>query len=134
MFENGSKFSLGLDIGSISINTVLINDKNEIIDNRYDYCHGKPFHVLLEVLTKIIDKYSYQNVDIVAFTGSGGKKASEILGGYFVNEIISQSSSVAKLYPHVKTIIEMGGEDSKLISMDKSKNAGKIKPFRFCHE
>lgn len=120
MYNTGNKFSLGVDIGSISINTVIVDSNNQILENRYDYCHGKPFSILLTVLNNIFQKYDKNDLDKLAFTGSGGKKASEILGGNFVNEIISQSSSVAKLYPEVKTIIEMGGEDSKMISMDNS--------------
>jgi activator of 2-hydroxyglutaryl-CoA dehydratase len=54
----------------------------------------------------------------IAFTGSGGKQAAELTGGVFVNEIIAQSTSVGELYPHIRTIIEMGGEDSKLIFME----------------
>lgn len=125
MNEVNVKYTLGIDIGSISVNTVLLNENNEIVENRYDYCHGKPFHVLQTILNEITAKYKHESIENVAFTGSGGKKASEILGGYFVNEIISQSSSVAKLYPHVKTIIEMGGEDSKLILMNESEIEGK---------
>ena len=123
--KNGLKLNLGLDIGSISINTVLINDKKEIIENRYDYCHGRPFHVLKDVLSEIIKKYGKDKIGLTAITGTGGKQASELIGGYFVNEVISQSYSVGELYPHVKTVIEMGGEDSKLIFMETRQAAEK---------
>ena len=106
---------LGIDIGSISINTVLINTQKAIIENRYDFCHGKPFHKLLEVLEELLDRHKEDNIVGVALTGTGGKLTSELIGGEYVNEIISQSESVSKLYPKAKTIIEMGGEDSKLI-------------------
>jgi predicted CoA-substrate-specific enzyme activase len=117
------KVHIGLDIGSISINTVLLNDDKEVIENRYTYCLGKPFHVLKTVLSEIIEEYGTANIGLVAVTGSGGKQAAELIGGDFVNEIIAQSSSVAVLYPHVNTIIEMGGEDSKLIFMHGTETA-----------
>ena len=47
----------------------------------------------------------------------GGKLAAQLLGGRFVNEIVAQSSAVAALYPQARTVIEMGGEDSKLLVM-----------------
>ncbi len=125
MFDNGKKISLGLDVGSISINTVLINDKKEIIENRYDYCHGKPFHVLKDVLDEILLKYGKEQIGLTVITGTAGEQVSELIGGFFVNEIIAQSSSVAELYPHVKTVIEMGGEDSKLIFMETREAAEK---------
>lgn len=113
-----SKFNLGLDIGSISVNAVLLDDSKNVLVNRYEYNYGKPFDVLLRVLDEIVAEYGVDSIDTIAFTGSGGKQAAELAGGIFVNEIIAQSSSVAELYPHVRTIIEMGGEDSKLIFME----------------
>jgi len=115
------KLHLGLDIGSISVNTVLMNEQKEIIENRYTYCQGQPFHVLKSILVELTEKYQPENIVSVGLTGSGGKQAAELIGGNFVNEIIAQSSSVAKLYPQVKTVIEMGGEDSKLIFMEETK-------------
>ncbi len=122
MKANSNKFHLGLDIGSISINTIVMNLENDIIESTYTYCLGKPFYALKDILKSVLSKYGTDNLQTLAFTGTGGQKASDILGGRFVNEIIAQSSSVAKLYPHVKTVIEMGGEDSKLIFMEKKES------------
>ncbi len=113
-----SKLNLGLDIGSTSVNAVVIDDSGNIIENRYEYCYGKPFDVLVRVLDEIIKTYGFDSIGKAAFTGSGGKQAAELAGGTFVNEIIAQSTSVSILYPHIRTIIEMGGEDSKLIFME----------------
>ncbi|MEA1896177.1 MAG: 2-hydroxyglutaryl-CoA dehydratase, partial [Bacteroidota bacterium] len=113
------KFYLGLDIGSISINTVILNSERKILENRYDFCFGKPFHLLKDILSDIYSKYPGNSIQEIALTGTGGKLAEELIGGHYVNEIIAQSSSVAKLYPSIKTVIEMGGEDSKLIFMEE---------------
>jgi predicted CoA-substrate-specific enzyme activase len=110
---------VGLDLGSISLNTVIFDDNENILENYYDYCHGQPFLVLRKRLTDLLSRYETGQFKQVAITGSGGKLATELLGGQFINEIIAQSKSVAKLYPQIKTIIEMGGEDSKLIFMEK---------------
>jgi predicted CoA-substrate-specific enzyme activase len=118
-----NKFHLGLDIGSISVNAVLIDSDRTVVVNRYEYCYGKPFDVLLKVLDEIIAEFGFHSIDSIAFTGSGGKQAAQLAGGVFVNEIIAQSTSVAELYPHIRTIIEMGGEDSKLIFMEKGTTA-----------
>ncbi|MCK5730202.1 MAG: hypothetical protein KAH68_03955 [Draconibacterium sp.] len=118
-----NSFYLGLDIGSISINTVLLDNKKNIVENRYDYCHGKPFHLLKDILVDIFDKNPATSIKKIALTGTGGKLAMDLIGGYFVNEIIAQSASVANLYPNVKTVIEMGGEDSKLIFMQRDDNS-----------
>ncbi len=116
------KYYLGFDIGSISINTVLLDEDRNIIENHYDFCHGKPFHLLKDILASVLSRYSESSIKAITFTGTGGKVANELLGGHFVNEIIAQSASVAKLYPNAKTVIEMGGEDSKLILMHGGKD------------
>lgn len=108
----------GFDIGSISVNAVMIDGAMNVLQNRYEYCHGKPFQVLLKAIDEMTSGISHDAIGKVAFTGSGGKQAALLTGGFFVNEIIAQSTAVAKLYPKVRTVIEMGGEDSKLIFME----------------
>ncbi|MEN8137708.1 MAG: acyl-CoA dehydratase activase [Bacteroidota bacterium] len=122
---------IGLDLGSISINTIVMDNEKNIIESRYDFCHGMPFSLLRRLLTEIINKYSENSINHIAITGTGGKLAQELIGGHFVNEIIAQSASVAKLYPNVKTVIEMGGEDSKLIIMhgDEKEKSSRLSDF-----
>ena len=113
-----NQYHLGLDIGSTSVNAILIDQNKKVIENRYEYCFGKPFDVLLRTLDELLLTYGSDSIGTVAYTGSGGKQAVQLTGGIFVNEIIAQSTSVSELYPHIRTIIEMGGEDSKLIFME----------------
>ncbi len=122
---------LGFDIGSISINTVVMDTDKNIIENRYDFCHGKPFNLLKDLLTELLNKYSKDSIQNIAITGTGGKLAQELIGGHFINEIIAQSTSVARLYPEVKTVMEMGGEDSKLIFMheDEKEKVSRLSDF-----
>ncbi len=106
---------LGIDIGSISVNTVLLDEKAHVQEEHYDYCRGRPFHVVRERLADILERWPAGAIERVALTGTGGALASRLLGGTFVNEIVAQSASVCRLYPAARTIIEMGGEDTKLI-------------------
>ncbi|MEN8204026.1 MAG: acyl-CoA dehydratase activase [Bacteroidota bacterium] len=115
-------YQFGFDIGSISINTVVMDNDGTIIQDQYDYCHGKPFEKLKEILDTLEKTYESEQFGQLSFTGTGGKLAAKLLGGSYVNEIVAQSTSVSKLYPQVRTIIEMGGEDSKLIFMDELDN------------
>jgi len=110
-------FYLGVDIGSISVNTVILDSESRVIQEYYDYCHGKPFKTFADRLKGILGKERDISCKI-AFTGTGGRLAAQLLNGLFVNEIVAQSKSVAALYPRVRTIIEMGGEDSKLIFLE----------------
>jgi predicted CoA-substrate-specific enzyme activase len=119
-----SKYYLGLDIGSVSLNTVIISETNEILEEYYDYVHGRPFNVLKDRISAVLEQYSHDTFKGIAITGSGGKLATELIGGIFVNEIIAQATSTGVLYPEAKTVIEIGGEDSKLIILEKDPENG----------
>ncbi|MFH0757903.1 MAG: acyl-CoA dehydratase activase [Bacteroidota bacterium] len=124
------KFQFGFDIGSISINTVVMDTAGTILLDHYHYCHGKPFEKLKEILVTLEKTYSPDQFETVSFTGTGGKLAAGLVGGTYVNEIVAQSTSVSRFYPEVRTIIEMGGEDSKLIFMDELDNkASRLSDF-----
>lgn len=118
-----SLVSLGIDIGSVSLNTVLLDESFQVIADYYDFHYGKPFHVLLNRLNILFDKYPADAIIRTAVTGSGGKLAAELIGGVFVNEVIAQATAVARLYPETRSIIEIGGEDSKLILLEKDEGA-----------
>ena len=51
-----SKYFLGFDIGSVSLNTVVLDENNNILEEHYDYVHGKPFNVLKERLSSLLGK------------------------------------------------------------------------------
>ncbi len=113
-----SQLSLGIDVGSISVNTVLMDEDGHIVEERYTLCHGKPFQALRDVLEELAAGYPPRRIGLVATTGTGGAFAAELVGGHYVNEIVAQSTSAADLYPQARTVIEMGGEDSKLIILE----------------
>ena len=115
---------LGIDIGSVSINTAVIDENNNILEEFYDYVHGRPFNVLKERLSSVLEKHPAETIRGIAITGSGGKLATELIGGVFVNEIIAQATSTGILYPEARTVIEIGGEDSKLIILEKDPENG----------
>jgi len=123
MKEN-QKLYIGLDIGSVSLNTVLLDEEDKVIEDYYDYVHGKPFNVLRERLQSILDRLPREKIAGIAVTGTGGKLAIDLIGGIFVNEIIAQATSSGRIYPEAQTVIEIGGEDSKLILLEKDPSNG----------
>lgn len=112
-------FFLGLDIGSVSLNTVILDSGFNIIDDFYDYVHGRPFNILRDRLDAILRIYPSDLIAGTAITGTGGRLATSLIGGVFVNEIIAQATSAGALFPEARTVIEIGGEDSKLILLEK---------------
>jgi len=128
---SSSNYFLGFDIGSVSLNTVVIDEKYNILEEHYDYIHGRPFNVLKDRLSSVLEKYSSETIKGIAVTGTGGKLAIGLIGGVFVNEIIAQATSTGKLYPEAKTVIEIGGEDSKLIILEKNPENGQSRLVDF---
>ena len=116
---SGNPYFLGFDIGSVSLNTVVLDQNNNILEDYYDYVHGKPFNILKERLTSILERIPSESINGMALTGTGGKLATGLIGGVFVNEIIAQATSASRLFPEARTVIEIGGEDSKLILLEK---------------
>ena len=96
-----------------------MDENHNILEDYYDYVHGKPFNVLKERLNSILEKHPAESISGIAITGTGGKLATELIGGIFVNEIIAQATSTGRLFPDAQTVIEIGGEDSKLILLEK---------------
>jgi len=109
---------LCIDVGSISINIAVIKDSREVLKDYYVRIEGEPLRKVYETLKDAIKLYP--KIDGMATTGSGGKLISKILDIPSVNEIVAQTSSTFLLHPEVRTIIEIGGEDSKFILLEYS--------------
>ncbi|HEY5471362.1 MAG TPA: acyl-CoA dehydratase activase [Bacteroidales bacterium] len=122
---------LGFDIGSVSLNTVVMDENYNILEDYYEYIHGKPFNVLRYRLTSILKTHTVESITGIALTGSGGKLATELIGGVFVNEIIAQATSTGRLFPDARSVIEIGGEDSKLIHLEKDPVTGQSRLVDF---
>lgn len=108
---------LGIDVGSVSTNLVVMNECDEIIKKLYIRTSGQPINALLNGM-KILKESFRDDMKIVGVgtTGSGRQLASVIVGADIVkNEIISHCIAAQKLIPEVNTILEIGGQDSKII-------------------
>src|SRR4030043_1191742 len=115
---------IGLDAGSVSVKLVVFDEKENKLYSHYERHKGHPVSVAIKLLKAVTSKESQvTNNDSPLVTyrcsfsipGSAGRLIASILGIKPVNEIVAQAYSTHKLLPHIKTIIEMGGEDSKLI-------------------
>jgi len=109
-------YRIGLDIGSVSVNIVVMNKTGIITDTRYIRHMGRPFQAGKEALEEISGKFE---VDFVSTTGTGAKDFAALIGASFVNEIVALAKAFDHLYPQVLSVIDIGGEDSKLILFEK---------------
>ena len=105
---------IGLDAGSVSVKLVALDPTGKILEAHYRPHKGRPVEMALELLRDTLPKHPEHSV---AITGSAGRLIAGALGLEPLNEIVAQAHATARLYPHIRTVIEMGGEDSKLIQL-----------------
>jgi predicted CoA-substrate-specific enzyme activase len=107
---------LGIDVGSVSTNLVVISEDGQIITSLYLRTQGKPI-VTVQKGLELIEK-DLTNVEIMGTgtTGSARHLTSVIVGADSVkNEITTHAVAASYLVPDVKTVLEIGGQDSKII-------------------
>ena len=109
---------LGIDIGSISTDLVIVNDKCDIIEEYYLKTSGRPADAVKEGLAMLGVKYNSEEIAGVGVTGSGRHLGAAITGADVIkNEITAHGRAVAEIDPDIRTVIEIGGQDSKIIIM-----------------
>ncbi|OGN99855.1 MAG: hypothetical protein A2Y58_02035, partial [Chloroflexi bacterium RBG_13_51_52] len=110
---------LGIDIGSVTAKAVILDDGNNIVESRYVRTKGQPVETVLAILEELLAKYPPLLFKAAATTGTGSQLIASLLDIPFVNEITAQAAGTARFHPEVQTILEIGGEDSKLIVLQK---------------
>jgi len=108
---------LGIDVGSVTTKFAVLNDADELLAHLYLPTQGKPIEMVQYGLSQIKQKLP-RNIIVagVATTGSARYLAGVIVGADLVkNEITSHAVGALHYFPQAQTVIEIGGQDSKLI-------------------
>ena len=119
-----NKVYLGIDIGSESVKGVIIDDNNNIITSEYLYIEKNSIDTskrLISILRQKISRNGYKLVSI-GTTGVARKLIGAILGAdVIINEIISHTVGITSLMPNVRTVVDIGGQDIKIITLKNGK-------------
>ena len=107
---------LGIDIGSIGISTVLLNDDAEIIQKSYTRHKGEA----LKALQSTMKNFDTASVKGLVLTGSGAERLN--IGGVHIDPIVTGVEGVKRLTPGVKNIIYIGGGSFSLTQLDDQGN------------
>jgi predicted CoA-substrate-specific enzyme activase len=107
---------LGIDVGSISTNMAVLEPDGEVITTQYLRGGGHPIRSVQEGLRKIRDELPDKlEIGGVCTTGSGRNLIGAVVGADIVkNEIMAHARAALELHPDVRTIFEIGGQDSKV--------------------
>ena len=106
-------FHIGIDIGSVTVKTVIFDTNNNIVYKEYKRHFSDVKKALSEVLVNIYNKLKNSKVTIV-ITGSGGIDISQKLNIKFIQEVIASTHAIEYFYPETDVVIELGGEDAKV--------------------
>jgi predicted CoA-substrate-specific enzyme activase len=108
---------LGIDVGSVTTKLAAINEENELVCSRYLPTGGKPAAMVQECIRSAGRELPAKaKIGGVATTGSARYLAGAIVGADLVkNEITCQAVGAVNYLPEVRTVIEIGGQDSKII-------------------
>ena len=110
---------VGLDIGSTTIKIVVMDENEKIIYTDYTRHLSDTKNTMYQVLSKLLKDFP-NNKFKIALTGSGALEISKLLEINFIQEVISCKKAVEKYIPQTDVVIELGGEDAKIIYFDKS--------------
>ena len=114
--------ALGIDIGSTSTDLVLVGADGELVDFQYLRTAGDPEGAVRKGLASIRQRFGDIRFTAVGVTGSGRERIGKRIGADAVrDEITAQAKGAAHWVPEVDTVFEIGGQDSKYISLKNGK-------------
>ena len=105
---------MGIDVGSTTVKIVVTDDNNKIIFSKYQRHYSDIKKTIADLFLLAKDTLKTAKFTVV-ITGSGGLLVSKILKLPFVQEVIATKSAVTKLLPETEVVIELGGEDAKIL-------------------
>jgi predicted CoA-substrate-specific enzyme activase len=129
MNQDYEKLFIGLDVGSTTVKAVVVDPvKDEILWQDYQRHETKQPEKVLEFLKRIEADFPIPSKNFRIFvTGSGGGGLARLIGAKFVQEVNAVSLAVEKLYPEAGSVIELGGQDAKIIIFKEDPETGKKK-------
>jgi predicted CoA-substrate-specific enzyme activase len=127
--DHVTKFLVGLDVGSTTVKAVAVDHStDQVLWQDYQRHETKQPEKTLEFLKRMESEVGIDRHNTRMFvTGSGGGAIAEQVGAKFVQEVTAVSLAVEKLHPEVYSVIELGGQDAKIIVFKDDEETGRKK-------
>ena len=126
---SSTKYLVGLDVGSTTVKAVVVDEATDrMFWSDYQRHETKQPEKTLEFLHRMESELSLTHDNCRIFmTGSGGGAIAPLVGGKFVQEVTAVSLAVEKLHPEVNSVVELGGQDAKIIVFKEDPESGRKK-------
>lgn len=118
--KEGNHYNLGVDIGSTTLKVAMLDADGKLVYSDYQRHNAAIKQTANHVATRIFNKFGDCWLN-VAMTGSVGMGYAERLNLGFIQEVVAAAETIKQRYPQVRTFIDMGGEDSKMIFFEEGK-------------
>lgn len=115
------QYKMGVDVGSTTIKIVIIDSLFQIIYKAYRRHQANIQQSFEEELLKVVSLYP-ETEFCINITGSAGMGIGERIGIEFVQEVVAAVEVVNKVYPETHTLIDLGGEDAKMVFFKQGKH------------
>src|SRR5918996_6425958 len=112
-----TQFLVGVDVGSTTVKAVAVDAATDaMVWSDYQRHETKQPEKTLEFFNRLEAEVGITSGNCRVFiTGSGGSNLAPVIGAKFVQEVTAVSLAVEKLHPEVHSVIELGGQDAKII-------------------
>ena len=114
---------IGLDVGSTTIKTIVLDDSEKIVYSAYERHFSQITAKTVEALKKVRDVFSKSAPFSLVISGSAGMGMAESSSVDFVQEVYATKVAAEKKAPDTDVIIELGGEDAKIIFLQGAMEA-----------
>ena len=117
---------VGVDVGSTTTKIAAVDQlTGQIVYSDYQRHGAAQFRSVARALKLLMLRFPKVRVRL-ALTGSGAKGVAEGLGACYIQEVVANSIALRRKYAHVRTAIELGGQDAKIIFFHKDENTGNL--------
>ncbi|WFA08761.1 acyl-CoA dehydratase activase-related protein [Tissierella sp. Yu-01] len=106
---------IGLDVGSTTLKCVVIDDNDNLVFHSYDRHYSQITEKTASLLKRVRDKFPKEQKFNLCISGSAGMGLSESNDIPFIQEVYATRIAVKRLIPHTDVVIELGGEDAKIL-------------------
>ena len=124
------EYTVGIDIGSVSLNCIVINSSREVVfEFPYKRHFGKIDEEIRALVERLFEKFGENHIRSISFTGNHGQPLAEKLGVFYEFETISQVLGVLHVIPEARSLICMGGQDTALFQIRHDDGGWELESF-----